>query len=488
MMQNNSNNAWLEKINQFLRRTWKWITDHIDIAKSGINKSISRLKRSLKDNTGAMKSNISANSKKIKNTAIIALISILAVALGVLAIIYVPKYVHYSKAGKAFEISDYDTAIEQYGKAGTFLHSDEKLKDTYVAYARSCADDGSYDKAIGLLEGSDRTEDVDSIFTDCAKGYIDEERYDDAVNTLKTFPSKTGREELWKACGMGYVQGERYSEAVDAFNQLSDDESVQNSAYSQAKIDIDAKKYESAVKNLEAAQGLYDSSALMQDTYYVWGTSLFPADYTNAEAILSKAGDYKDAKKLINACRLLTAENLLNENKFNEAKDILKQLPSDFSYEGISVSGRLGMLNKASALLNAMGTWRATYNYIESKNTHISTGIWNNWYIDETNPSQTVEIDCKYNGNGAFNLEGKVKFYRFTNYSSLAKYCVESMHTISFKADNITSMPGKFDVGSDATLTFSDGAFRLKYSVRDNYSVNFYNLYNSTVTYGDHKK
>ncbi len=423
--------------------------------------------------------------KKTKTGLIVAIVAIVAI-LGACAGVFLPKYLHVSKADKARQEKNYELAIEEYSLAKGFLSSEEKQQETYLEYAAACSEQGSYDDMLAILEKVDEKHDARSIYVDSAKDCISKKQYVNATKILSALPSMTGVEDLWKACGLGFVAGGDYDKAITVLKRLSDSESANYLSYSQAKLDIKDKKYESAVRNLNTAGGILDSKDLIISTYYDWGKSIISSNPTLAKQYFIKAGDYQDAGEMVTACDFQMAENLLNVGNYNEALATYKTLPSDFSYRGITVGSRISLLNNASSLINAVGTWKATSNYIESRNIWRYNGSWDNWYIDETDPSQKVVISISMNSNGTFDLKGTVSFYRFTNYSSLSRYCNATMTSRNFKANNITSMPSSFDIGSNATLTYSSGAFNLKYSVRDDYSSNFYNLYNSTVKYGNH--
>lgn len=455
--------------------------------------------------------------KKPKTGLLVAIV--LIIAIGASLVIFLPKYLHINKANNARNNKDYESAIVEYGLADGFFKSDEKQQETYIEYAIDCIEHDSYDKMleiltfvndpekalsvridaanrcmsngsyidmIKVLSGVDQTEDIRAIYINSATDCIKKKEYDDAVSILNALSSTVGVEDLWKACGIGYTEDKNYVEAASALKELSDSESKHYYYYAQAQLDIQDKKYDTAIQNLTKTDGLLDSQALVYKTYYIWGKSLISQDISKAKQCFEKASDYEDAEEMITVCDFLAAEKLLSSQKYEDALVAYKNLPSGFAYNGISAASRIDLLKSASVLINSVGTWRTTSNYIESRNVHISTGIWENWYIDQTNTSQRIEISISLNTSGTFDLSGKVSFYRFTNYSSLKAYCNASLATLSFEAKNIKTMPNSFNVGSNATLTFSNGAFKLKYSVRDNYSSHFYYLYNSTVTYGNH--
>ena len=172
------------------------------------------------------------------------------------------------------------------------------------------------------------------------------------------------------------------------------------------------------------------------------------------------------------------------DSNFTKAKEIYASLPQDFVYNGISASARLNLLNNSQSLLDAMGTYKATANYIESRNIYRRNGSWDNWYIDQVESGQTLKLSCKLNSSNTFDIEGTVTFYKFNNYSSLSSACQAKQTSRSIEIKNVTSIPSTYQLDSYTTLTYSGGVFKLKYSQRDDYSAYFYNMYNSSVTSG----
>ena len=95
---------------------------------------------------------------------------------------------------------------------------------------------------------------------------------------------------------------------------------------------------------------------------------------------------------------------------------------------------------------------------------------------------------CILNDDGTATVTGTVTFQRFTDYSSIGAYCSPSKTSRTFKISNVTSIPSKFEIDSNTTLHFSNGRFRVEYSLKDDYSAHFYNKYTSSVTYGTLKE
>ena len=77
-----------------------------------------------------------------------------------------------------------------------------------------------------------------------------------------------------------------------------------------------------------------------------------------------------------------------------------------------------------------------------------------------------------------------LSYYYFNNYSSLSSRCKARLTTDSFEVKNLKTIPTSIRIDSSTTLTLANGTFSVKYSYRDDYSMYFYNVYSSSVTYG----
>lgn len=185
------------------------------------------------------------------------------------------------------------------------------------------------------------------------------------------------------------------------------------------------------------------------------------------------------------ACDYLIAEDYYQNGELNTAKKLFEVLPKDYSYNnGKKVSEHLEKLERFKSFVSLCGTWKPTDNYIESKNVYIRTGSWDSWYYDSVLSDQSITIKCVIDSSASVTINGEVSFYRFTDYSSLQKYCKATKTTKTFTIKNITQIPASYVVDGDTTINFADNIFSISYYVKDNYSASFYNTYTSRVTFG----
>lgn len=306
-----------------------------------------------------------------------------------------------------------------------------------------------YELAGNFLNAKSKLNDVHYLY---AEKLYSEEKFYDAATHYKTVVNYDDTNNKLIQCGTKLLESKEYKKSLDIFEMLKTDEVAHLKNYASGMNSLNNGSYEDAKKSFAAA------------------------------------GDYNDSKSMINACDLMIAEKYCEEGKFDQAKPIYSSLPEGFTYNGISSSNRIALLNNSQGLINAMGTWTASDYYIESRNVYARTGSWDSWYwspdvSDLTD--QDLELSCKMNSNGSFDITVKASFYKCDDYSSLAKYCEAKNTSKSFTISNVTSIPASYQIDSYTTLNYSGGVFSIKYSERDNYSAHFYNIYSSSVTYGN---
>ena len=400
-------------------------------------------------------------SKKKKKIIISSIAAVLFIAFALVFGLYIlPKYImpqiNLRKATTAFEQEDYATAIECFEKSGFQNDAENSNQYTYaVAMTRYNVNEytaaaTAFSKTNGLLDSNDK------IFS----------------------------------CGLALEEMQDYENAVDCFTLLTTSEAKGHKAYCEGMVAYKKEDYNTAISKLTTAESTIETvSGFLPQVCYEYGVSLFEKkDYSAATTQFEKAGEYSDAKTYVTGCSLMQAENLLTEGKLNEAKNAFSKLPQNFSFNNISVTNRMSSLNNAGAFTSVCGKWAPTKNYIETRNVYDRTGSWDGWYIDEVISDQSLEIYCYLNSDGTVTIKGNISFYRYTDYSSLAAYCNATKTTKSFTISNLKSIPSSYNIDSNTILKYSNGNFVLEYSVRDNYSAHFHNLYKSSVTFGSRSK
>ena len=392
--------------------------------------------------------------KKKKTRRIIGISSaaVVVAALAVLFFIFVMPYLpHFIKAGKAVKSEDYTVAIEEYKKAESFLGSDKKLLETYYAYGAALQEEGNYLAA--------------------ANAFNDSKNHKDA-------------QERIEKCGKALIEQKQYADASKAFSLLSTKESGQYVNYAEGMQLVQQEEYEKALGFFEKAGAVEDTATRISQAHYILGRKALSSDIDSARKHFQDAGNYKDAKDMLKVCDLMEAENEAKAGNLNKALSMFKKLPADLSYKTVTAGERVKLLESNQSILNVCGKWRASKNYIESRNVYIRTGSWDSWYLDQTETEQTIVVRCILNNDGTFTLKGTVSYFYFNNYSSLSSKCNAKLASDSFEVKNLKTIPSTIKIDGSTTLSFSNGVFSVKYSYRDDYSVYFYNLYTSSVTYG----
>lgn len=321
--------------------------------------------------------------------------------------------------------------------------------------ANKAIESKDYVTAISEYESADKFLNSNQKLIEAHYAYAEElfltEKYVEASEHYKVSIQHEDSSEKLLQCASNLLDDKKYKEALDIYEFINTDEINEEKNYANGMVNFNKSQYDDAKK------------------------------------LFKNAGEYGDSKAMINACDFMLAEQSCDEGNFDAAKQIYTNLPQDFVYGEISVAGRLNLLNNSQSIINAVGTWKASDNYIESRNVYKRTGSWESAYYGHDNvlSGQTLEISCTINSNNTFDIEGEVSFYKFDDYSSLAAYCKAEKTSKNFTMCNVTTIPSSYQIDSHTTLSYSGGVFSIKYSERDDYSAHFYNLYSSSVTYGN---
>lgn len=289
-----------------------------------------------------------------------------------------------------------------------------------------------------------------------------------------------------------YINEKQYFEAIQYANQVTDKNDIsqlKNDIYYNIALQyLDAKQYSDAVVAInQVTSNAYEN---LQETknkiHYEYGKScLANQDYSTGIQQLKLVQEYYEEldDTFFNNIYFQQAEYHLSHNNLKDAKSIYDTLPTTFEYNGLKVSDRKKLLNKFASIINATGTNYATKSYCESRNVWKYDGRWKNWYLKEVSSSEYIETSLTLNKDETVTLNGTVYFYAYDDFSTLAEYCNPKIVSKKFKIENISSPQLTYEIDEYTKLLFSNGKFSISYSKKDDYSTNFYNLYNSSVTY-----
>lgn len=403
-------------------------------------------------NSDEMTQDTVENSKIKSKKFLLIAGAIAAVLIAVLLFAVIMPNINLNNAKESFEAKDYAAAAEYYKKSGR-ENDPENVKQYRYALAFSQFEQGKYAEAADNFKKT--------------KGLLDSES--------KIF-----------ACGVALVEAKEYNAADKCFEMVETEDSVTYGNFCKAAIAYNNKNYAEALEYLEPLESKLEiAKELLPEVHFAYAVLLFDsAEYLDAMTQFKAAGNYSETDSYISACTLMAAEEQIANGDLGKAKTALESLPEDFSYEGITVAERLETLNNLNGFVEICGKWSASKNYIESRNVYKSNGSWDSWYFDQTATNQILELFCNLNDDGTVTIVGEVSFYKFSDYSSLKEYCNATITSRSFTIKNVTEIPSSYKIDENTTLKYSNGVFSIEYSVKDNYSAHFYNLYRSNVTYG----
>lgn len=290
-----------------------------------------------------------------------------------------------------------------------------------------------------------------------------------------------------------------FSDAITILEKTKNDEAGKYIEYAEALNNLEGKNYVDAIKPLEKLSGFENADEKLKEAYYLRAGELLDEEkFDNAKEYYSKALDYEDAKEKIEICRFLTAEKKYLEGYLYEAKTLYEELPKDLVYKNVKVSDRLETLSRYDAFVKLSGTWKGTNGYYEVRHIYKRDGSWESWY---NSYSAEAPIKCVINGDGSVKITGRATFYSFTNYSTVNSAVknedVDVPIDITVKAGEtipkklVTNYPGLIansGVIGYANVEYTGKEIKLNFSLNDSdYSQYFSNKYTSRITFNSKK-
>ena len=440
-------------------------------------------------------------SKKTKR--LVTLLSIAAVVLAIAVAIsvftfFIPNS-HYSNANKLFASENFSEAAQEYLAAGDFKDAAQKAEDANAMAAKKqnyeaaqkALEAGNFQDALTGLQAAVGYRDADALLTDVGYNYgmmlMENKEFLAAAQAFGTLGDFSDAKDQIFICGNALLDAESYAEAAEAFNLMGTDQGSAYCTYANAMTMLANKEYMNAVSLFEAVLDVEDAATRVGECYYKQGKKLLDkGDYKEAKSYFKKAGDYKGAKKMINACILVEAETYWKKGHLNTAQSLYKKLPSDFKYDGVSVSKRLSLLKKFSAYVKLCGKWQAKGDCKATvRQIYKRTGSWDEWTTTFTNPKDYVTITCTISDKGKLTMKGTVSYDRHTKYSTLSSLLRTTGDSASFKYSTTKNkVPSKIKISGKENLSISGSKFTLKYSYTNkNESINFNYKYTSTWKY-----
>ena len=414
------------------------------------------------------------NNDKTKKIVIIVISAIILVAIILIGAFIIYPNICISNINKNYSLEKYDKVASYSGKLGIIeqylKNDDEKYIDVQYKVKLSEAtlllqNNNFYEALCRLEEIKKKNNAIKEKMNECnyelGKKYINEEKYEEAIKYLIQVTDKEDIKELkdksYYNLAVRYLESKSYEEALQEIAKIED------------------KNYE----NLDKTE---------KKINYEYGKNLLKGEkYDDAIAILEKTKGYEDTNSYLSQAYMAKAEKTLKEKElnsesFNSIKILYDKVADNTEYNGIKASTRKSQLNKVKGIIKAIGKKYATKSYTETRHVWKYDGRYDSWYIDKPS-SEYIETSLELNNDGTFTITGDIYFYAFNDFSSIQKYCTAKWCTRSIKIKNVKQIPSTYKIDDYTQLAYSNGKFKLKYSKKDDYSINFYNLYKTTVTY-----
>ena len=398
---------------------------------------------------------------------------------------------YYSEGVAAFERQDYTAAIEYFTNAGSLGDAEERRRESVYSRGLVYLTEGKFDEAIGefgtVLDHSDARELQRKAYYLMGTAQQKEGQIDKAITSFGNCLGYEDTDDILLHIGEKDIEAKNYKRAESALKKLTANEAKQKCSYAAGMGHLQAGEYDEAIRSLGVCRGegaVYDSEEKFLEANYLNGKALFSKkDYSTASRYFRTAGAYSDAKDMLTACDFMIAEMAYSEGKLNTAKAAYEKLPSDFSYNGVSVSDRISTLSKYSRFVDLCGEWSVSNSNMETYQYWNYDWSWKNWYRDSSDRSR-LKIYCTIKDNGKVFISGSFSMTHYTNYSSLSANLKTKTDSVTFSKE-ISSMPYDLEIRSYYTLTYSGGQFTVNYYKKDNStSANFTYIYKTKIVYG----
>lgn len=423
-------------------------------------------KTSKKENTRNMSESESIEyEKKIIFSLIIGLIILIIITSSLEKLLpkfYIDKINQYYSDGNYSKVAKYDTKL--YIIEG-YINNNDKYNEILLKVKES--------KGKKLIDKKEYKECLDDLETLKESNEI----IKDEINTCKM---ELGKEAAEK---------QEYEEALKYFKDASltpeIKEVANNCHYNMMLKYMEEKKYYKAYQETYSiSNNDEEREKEILNAKYSYGMQEFNRkNYSSAIIPLEEVGDYEQARTYVNYCNIEIAEEYISDGKLNNATDTYSKIPDGIEFDGVKSTERKKQIKKYLYLMDITGKKNSTKNFCQTKNVWRYDGRWEDWHFDTTNPGEYIDTWVNINKDGTFKLSGTAKFYAYTDFSTLSEYCTPSLISKSFSIDNITSIPSNYQIDEYTKLQYSNGKFSIKYSKRDDYSTNFYNVYNTNITY-----
>lgn len=445
------------------------------------------------------------NSLVINNSEKKKQLKWLFIALGILVIvisvvgllIYSSQpTVKYEKAEKAVENGDYEKAIKIYTELGDYLDSVDKISSTTLLkhYADGCDlyEKGMFEFAIEELTQAEQTDETKEMIKKSYYGQgiklYEEGKYIDSSFALKNSGWYEDSDNRILEMGKMMIEESDFESAALIFdngNELKEDKYVN---YAYGMVNFLNKKYLNASTNFVKADNLFDSEEKYIESLYEYALEQFNnKKYTDAKHTFEKIEDYSNSSSMINACELLKCKELMNEGELLTAYNNLCKMPETYSYENVSVSELLNMLENNMAWVNLCGRWTSTTGIAAADCTSRILGrSMGRWTHDIEKDDYSLSIKCILHDDGTVSIKGVGTIFEFTDWSTIQiglKYNVNKKINFTGRYNSSDCLES-YEIDENTALYVSGEKIKLKYLINDNNAdTSFTYKYSTDITY-----
>lgn len=190
--------------------------------------------------------------------------------------------------------------------------------------------------------------------------------YEEALVMFESLNDYGDSQEMYYKCKYAiadelFDKGE-FDEATSKFEEILDYSDASDRAsdckYQKAEYLLDLEEYDKAKSIFEDISNYKDSADRIKLCEYKKACKLIEKkNYSVAREYLEKNIDYKDSADYLLICDLMYAKQQMDNGCLNTAYEILKSLPADFEYDGVSVSKLVKLIKHYPDALEYCGEW-----------------------------------------------------------------------------------------------------------------------------------
>lgn len=393
----------------------------------------------------------------------------------------------YNQAEQALKEKDNKAAAKLFSEAGNYKDALERSQSIYYSLGTAALKKKAYDEAIESFTGAgdykDAKSKVQAAYFNKGKEFIGKKQYEEAAKVLQSAGDYSAAKKLLETTITTLIKNKNFDEA-DKMADYCDPTNASNlKNYIQGRKEYADGNYQKAASAFEQANGIKDSSALINESYYLLGIETLKAgNYKEAEEYFLKCDKYKASEALQNVCK---GEVSLAEKNYEKASLYYGRVPNKLKINGFNVQARKAIVKRIDSFRVIDGY------YTVASNTVSTTQIWkydkrykNSWSSKGIVDTQNLDLRFEVNEDGTVDLIGKVTYIHFTNYSSIKSLLEVKIDTSNFRLNNLKSVPTNAVIDNNLRLQYKKGTkVTVVYNEKDNWSDSFYNVYKSVIVF-----